>query len=308
MKKIIERIQESSNIPPELLKEKPPFPKRAKIEITTRCDFNCFFCSHTYKHIEKGDIDKDFLYRILDELMILGVKEIGLFWLGESLLVKELPEYVEYAKHIGIDYVFITTNGRLATPERIQELYKSGIDSIKFSINAGERENFKKTCGVDAFDQIIDNVKHAFAYRGGKKKPALYASTVFDPIKRNDYDLVHQLIGSCVDQHYPLRLYGRYTFANDDKERHKRIYTHANDGRALLSMLPCWSLFTEPHISYDGFLSACYCDHDEKFYVADLNVSSLTEAWNSEKFVNLRRHHLQKDVKGCVCENCIAYL
>lgn len=304
-KQIIERVKETSNIPKELLKEKPEFPKKAKIEVTSRCDLGCFFCSINYKNTKKGDISKEFLFRIIKEMKDLDVKELGLFWLGEPLLVGELPKYIEFAKKTGIDYVFITTNGRLATPKKIKELFDSGLDSIKFSINAGNREQYKKACGVDAFDQVISNVRSAWQYRGNNKKPAIYASTIYDPNNRNDYDNVNSLIGSHVDQHYPLRMYGQYTFS--EGERFQIADNAEGEQRTLQSMLPCWSLFTEPHVSFDGYLSACYSDHDERLYMADLNEMSLIDAWQSEKFAELRSKHLSLNVKGTVCEECIAY-
>ena len=170
MDNIVERVTKTTNIPQELLSERPPFPKKAKIEVTSRCDLQCFFCARTYKDVDKGDINRDFLFRMLRELKDLGVQDVGLFWLGEPLLIKELPEYVAYAKEIGIEYVFITTNGRLATPERIRALFDSGLDSIKFSINAGNRKRYLKICGADAFDRVIENVKAAYEYRAGRKK------------------------------------------------------------------------------------------------------------------------------------------
>src|SRR3972149_10117221 len=306
-KQITERIFETSNIPAELLTEKPEFPKKVKIEVTSRCDLNCFFCSRTYKNIKKGDIDKKLLFRIICEMKDLDDKEIGLFWLGEPLLVKELPAYIEFTKKTGIDYVFITTNGRLANPQKIKELFNSGLDSIKFSINSGDRKQYYKVCGVDAFDKVISNVRFAYQCRGDNKRPAIYASTIFDLDNRNDFDKVHGLIGSYVDQHYPLRLYGQYTFTEEEEERFKLANDKVVQRRTLESMLPCWSLFTEPHISFDGYMSACYCDHDEKFYMGNLNEMSLIEAWQSKKFMSLRKSHLSKDVKGQVCENCIAY-
>ena len=31
------------------------------------------------------------------------------------------------------------------------------------------------------------------------------------------------------------------------------------------------------------------------------------QAWNAPAFVKLREAHLKKDVRGTVCENCVAY-
>ncbi|MFA5181662.1 MAG: radical SAM protein [Syntrophales bacterium] len=308
MKKITDRISDTSNIPKELLMERPPFPGKAKIEITSRCDLKCFFCASANNKGRKGNIDKAFLHRILVELKDLGVEDVGIFWLGESLLIKELPEYVALAKRIGIKYVFITTNGRLATPDTMKRLMDSGLDSIKFSINAGGRRQYLEICGVDAFDQVIDNLRSARSLRGDKKEPAIYASTVFDPNNPQTFEDVKSLIGSCVDQHYPLRIYGPQTYEKNSRGK-KNMAKPENEvaPRTLTSMLPCWSLFTEPHISFDGHLSACYCDNDPKLFMGNLNEMSLMEAWHSPEFVLLRRQHLNRNVKGSACENCIAY-
>lgn len=291
---IAERVADTQQVPAALLTEKPPFPARLKIELTARCDLQCYFCSLTYKARTKGDIDSGLLYRILREARQLGVQDLGLFWLGEPLLVKELPEYVACAKAIGIPYVFITTNGRRATPERMRQLMASGIDSIKFSFNAVTREQYLAVTGVDAFDQVVDNIRAAWTMRGDRRMPKLYASTVCDRATGGDFEAAHQLIGAYVDQHYPLRRYGVQA-------------SESRDTRILSDMLPCWSLFTEPHISYDGHMSACFCDHDPKFHMGDLHVMSLIEAWHSPQFVELRKRHLSKDIKGTPCAECIAY-
>jgi radical SAM protein with 4Fe4S-binding SPASM domain len=71
--------------------------------------------------------------------------------------------------------------------------------------------------------------------------------------------------------------------------------------------LPCWALFTEGHITYDGKLSACCFDHDGRFHMGDLNREGFMQSWNSERFQWLRQANLAKDVRGTPCENCVAY-
>jgi len=305
MKKIRERVSETSNIPPDYKTDLPPIPRSVKIEITSRCNLRCFFCSVTYKQKEAGDINPDFLYRLLEELNDVGVEEVGLFWLGEPLLVKELPEYVSYAKELGIPYVFITTNGLLADKNRIRPLIQSGIDSIKVSINASTREEYIKVCGVDGFERVIQNLRNLRELRGRSGKPSIYASTVFDPNSPSTYETLKPLIEPYVDEYYPLRLYGEYTYnqkAEDAASDEDEVSV-----RTIEAMVPCWSLFTLPHISYDGCLSACYCDHDHGLYMADLKKMSFKAAWHSSPFVELRQKHLAGTVRGTPCEGCIAY-
>ena len=76
---------------------------------------------------------------------------------------------------------------------------------------------------------------------------------------------------------------------------------------ALREPLPCWSAFTEGHVTADGYLSACCFDADGRWRMGDLKRQSFMEAWNSPEFIALRRAHLRKDVAGTPCEECVAY-
>ena len=301
MSSIRERISQVSHISENRLLDKPPLPKSVKIEVTARCDLQCYFCAVTYKDRGKGHIDKKFLFGLLDQIRAAGVEEVGLFWMGEPFLNLELPEYVAYAKQIGFPYVFLTTNGRMASRDKLQKVFDSGLDSIKFSINADSRENFEKVCGVKGFDRVIENIKTAREVRGPRKKPAIYASSVYDPLNKENYHRIGAMIASYVDEHYPLHIRGGYTLKENGEE------TDPSYLNTLESKLPCWPLFTLPYISYDGFMSACFCDFDSRLFMANLNEVSFAEAWHSPKFAELRRHHLNKNVVSTPCEQCIAY-
>jgi radical SAM protein with 4Fe4S-binding SPASM domain len=71
--------------------------------------------------------------------------------------------------------------------------------------------------------------------------------------------------------------------------------------------LPCWSCFTEGHVTADGKLSACCFDADSRWTMGDLTTQRFMEAWNSQAFQDLRAAHLRKDVTGTICEACVAY-
>jgi pyruvate-formate lyase-activating enzyme len=302
MKGIKQRIKETSRVATELRVDRPPFPKSAKIEVTSRCDLKCFFCQHTYDTQKSGDIEPALLSHLLRELRELGVDDLGLFWIGEPLLNRSLSKYVAEAKALGFPYVFITTNGRLATEECLEPLFEAGLDSIKFSFNAEDGESYRQVCGINGFDQTLANLRNAWKMRGDRTKPAIYASTVQIKGREEEYERAKGLIEPNVDQHYPLQLYGQ------QKLNASGELVPATSGRTLTSMLPCWSLFTEPHISFDGYMSACFCDHNKRLYMGNLKKMSVLEAWHSELFVDLRRKHLSGDVTNSVCASCIAYL
>ena len=305
---IIERVDQHTHVPKEKFVLKPPFPDAIKIEVTARCNFNCSYCAakHTLRKI--GDMDKDFLYRILKEAVSVGVKEIGLFLLGESFLLKELPEYIKYAKDVGVEYVFITTNGSLCTPERLIPVIEAGLDSLKFSVNAGTRETFKKRHGVDCFDKVVSNVKWLHEYKA-KHKTSLRTcvSSIFTKEYEKELEGLLRMIAPYVDEFYYLPLYSQAGHVGGRGKKGEKGCIMGNPGRLdnMVPVVPCWGLFNSAKISWNGWLTACYFDHDNRFEIADLNKVSLMEAWYHPKFVKLREQHLNKDLKNSLCANCV---
>ncbi len=315
MSKITERIDRITLLTDIYRSITPPAPRSVKIELTARCDFQCFFCASHMRLRAKDEIDLDFFRRILREMRGLGVEEIGLFYLGESFTCRWLPEAIRYAKReCGYPYVFLTTNGRLATLERVRECIEAGLDSLKFSYNFSDQEQFHEVTGVRAADfwKVEGNLKAAKGVRDDIERRTghrcgLYASSIrYDDAQLKRMEEAVARILPSVDEHYWLPLYGQAGLTSGAKGT---VPTAGNQGRigALRKPLPCWSLFTEGHISYDGRLSACCFDHDGRFNMGDLIAGTFMDAWHSEPFQRLRRANLAEDVRGTPCEKCIAY-
>ncbi|MGQ9365860.1 radical SAM/SPASM domain-containing protein [Azospirillum sp. A39] len=313
MSSITQRVDAVTAIPAPYRTAAPPPPRSVKIELTARCDLQCFYCATGYKLRQRADIDWDLLVRLLHEMRDAGVEEIGLFYLGESMLHPRLAEAIHVAKNqCGYPYVFLTTNGRLARPEKVRACMEAGLDSLKFSINAADPAQYKEVTRVDAFDTVIANLKAARAMRDAVlaetgHRCGLYASSIlYDGEQRERMQRTVDDLLPYVDEHYFLPLYNQAGFTAG---AHGTVPVAGNIGRvgALRDPLPCWAVFTEGHVTYDGKLAACCFDHDGRFDMGDLTTTPFLEAWNGAPFRALRAAHLTGDVRGTVCERCIAY-
>ena len=314
---ITDRIDVTTRIPPSCRRPDPPAPRSVKIEISPRCNYRCGFCAlRTREKQPKWDMDFDLFRRITREMRDAGVEEIGVFYLGESFMnPRLLVDCIAYLKReIGMPYVFLTSNGSMAFPEAVEACMQGGLDSLKWSVNAADEAQFERIMGVAGrlFGNALDNIRSAWEVRArGDYRTGLYASSIlYDGEQRERMArLLAVSVQPYVDQHYWLPLYSMGAFATQREEELGYRPTAGNQGRigALREPLPCWSAFTEGHVTAEGKLSACCFDATANWTMGDLNRQSFMEAWNSAPFVRLREAHLRKDVRGTVCEQCVAY-
>ncbi len=312
---ITDRIDAVTRIPPEYMKAAPPAPKSVKIEISPRCNYRCGFCALRTREVQpKWDMDFKLFKRVTREMREAGVQEIGVFYLGESFMAPRLlVDCIDYLKNeIGMPYVFLTSNASMAFPEAVEACMKAGLDSLKWSVNAADEAQFEKVMGVAGklFYRALDNIQAAWELRKDYKT-GLYASSIhYDGEQAAKMEsLLKERIIPYVDQHYWLPLYSMGAFATTREAQLGYRPTAGNQGRleALREPLPCWSAFTEGHVTAEGNLSACCFDATANWTMGDLNKQSFMEAWNAPAFVKLRAAHLKKDVCGTVCERCVAY-
>lgn len=291
----------------------PPAPKSCKIELTAKCNYKCAFCATSSNLREKREMGWDFYCKLLKDLRKNGVEEAGMFYLGESFLVPWLPDAIRQAKKTGFPYVFLTTNGSLATPGRVDACMRAGLDSLKFSLNYADEDQFKSIARVKGglFEVMIANIKDAHNIR----ETAGYGCGLFasyidydDEQGKRMKELVDEL-SPYLDEVYALPLYSQADLTGGANAKDGWRVRAGNPGRAgnMRAPVPCWSLFTEARVSWNGQLSACCFDHDNTFNMGDLNEISFMDAWHSEKFQELRAAHLGGNVAGTACETCAAY-
>lgn len=318
---ITARIDGVTHIPEKYLSEDGvcPAPKSVKIELSGRCNYLCGFCALRQREHQpraRDDMDIEFFKHITRQMYEAGVVEIGLFYLGEPLMNPELAtQACEYLKHeLGMPYVFMTTNGSLATLEVLEPLMQAGLDSLKFSINATDPIQFKAIMGVKPrlYEDALNNLQTAWKLRENRHfKTRLYASSIkYDGEQQKRMEsLIDERVRPFVDEHYWLPLYSMGSVATEREEELGYRPTAGNQGRigGLVAPLPCWSAFTEGHVRHDGVVSLCCFDADGRFAVGNLHTDSWMDIWNGEKFRTVRKGHLKRDVSGTVCEDCIAY-
>lgn len=305
---ITDKIDRVTHIPSTHLQEWCPPPISAKIELTRLCNYQCNFCANS-SLAAKETMDIDTYRKIIEKLHAAGVKELGVFYYGESMMVPWLPKAIKMAKDVGFEYVFLTTNGSLASPPRVKACMAAGLDSLKFSFNFCDARQFTEVTNISPrlFHRTVLFIKQARQVRDeGNYKCGLFLSYIkYNGEQYTRMTKVLEELAPHLDEVYALPLYNPDGSLNVEGWD----YVGGNPGRIgnMVSPVPCFALFTETHINYDGTGNACcfYANDNGAWEHGNYLTQNFEDVWNSEKIRFLRRAHLRGDAIGTACEKCI---
>lgn len=280
----------------------PPFPNEIFIDLTSFCNHACVFCSN-WKLKHKRTMEPRMGRRVLQEAYENGTRDVGLYATGESFILKNLHEFVAAAKQIGYEYIFITTNGALATPERVKPVLDAGLSSIKFSISAGTRESYRKIHGKDDFDKVLRNLKWVAEYRAKSGLDyRIYVTMVYTDATKKEVDILKDLVIPYVDEWDPHLLTNQCGNKYDNNDLGEIEKSNIR-GRAKSKI--CFQPFKSFTVTPEGYISACVLDYQKYLIVGDLSKTTLKEAWTNEIYTAFRKCHIEGNVRGLICYNCI---
>ena len=311
---IFNRLDRVQKIPPKFMGEILPAPIAVKIELSPRCNYHCKFCALEDRNgSPQKDMDWNLFKKMTIDMKEIGVEEIGLFFIGESFINPDLLiNAIRYLKRdLEFPYVFLTSNASIAYPHLVKQCMEEGLDSLKWSCNAADDEQFEKLMGVSSINlkRACNNIVQSYYIREKNRfKTKLYASSIMydnnQPSHMNT--ILTEYILPFVDNHYWLPLYTMATAGNRESGL-GLVPVAGNPGRHddPVAPIPCWLLFTSGHVMADGRLTACGYDSIGTWTMGDLKTQSFMSVWNSKEFQGLRGAHLSGNIAGTKCESCL---
>lgn len=297
------RLNEITNLENKQLY--PPFPKKnLLIEVTNACNCNCIFCANSKMKRKRKYINKELVIKILNESFELGTREVGFYTTGEALINNDIAEYIKIAKNIGFIYVYLTTNAILLNETKIEEIVNAGIDSIKISINAINDLDYKFIHGIDTYEKVMNNLKNLYNYRKNKKlKYKIYVSYISTRYTDYDTNKIKNHFSNWCDEIVIVNVRNQSGMMPEIISL-LSCYNTSNKIQAE-RIIPCHYVFNTLNVSCEGYLTACCTDFENYLAYADLNTTSLKDAWHNELITELRKKHLEKKLGNTLCNNCI---
>ncbi len=278
----------------------PPFPRIIKIDFCNTCNYSCIFCPACKQTGRKGFIDRDLCLRVLEDAYRAGARQLGLSMTGESLLNKDLEEYVRFAKKLGYEYIFLNTNGFFCDRARGLSLLECGINSIKFSINADKRM-YQLIHGIDGYERVIANLEALYESRESLQVDCkIYISYIAIKQSLDEAEILREKTKNCCDEFLVMNATRR---AGSISEIDGGLYIEGTNEYGF--HYPCSQMFNSCNVTAEGYMIVCCEDFENMTVVADLHEEDIVSAWNNAVFTEYRRRHLDGQLEGSLCYNCL---
>lgn len=275
-------------------------PTKVNFDICTFCNHKCTFCSNSDKRTLKDTVKKDDFIQVMNNItQYLQIKELGLSAKGEVLINKDIFDIIKACKEkYKIPYVYISSNGALLTKDVANNILEAGLDSIKFSINGIEKEEYKKTHLKDDFELVIKNLKYLIELKKTKylnlkiliscinKNEKEIISLKFKEILRTDYKYINNILK------YNITFTPKFEQFTFDENKLKS----------------CPLALEEIYIDSDCRLGLCCKDYFKEFDYGSLLVNDFLTLYNSQEMKELRNMHLSKSFpNNHFCKKCLIF-
>lgn len=271
----------------------------AKLEATGICNMDCRFCYNKTMREKKERqrfITKNDFSLMLDALLKLEtIKEVGMFYMGESVFHPDLVYFYKTLKEYNF-FTYLTTSFGVMMIDKLSPCIRY-IDSLKISWNFKNYYDFHEKTGrtLEEFTRFIYSINKIYdiVHHYNKK---LSISTVLDYNESiNDYDFILSKLK--YDEHYFLPVQSQGGTYKEGKQGVVGEYNKQS------SPLPCWSLFKGFYVDCEMNVRTCAYGHMKEHI-----LMNLYNGFSKEEYYKQKRKYLILHINGIIptiCKKCL---
>lgn len=277
-----------------------------QIELNTTCNWDCLHC-YLENHSE-GGLEKNELFKILDELRDLGVFEIE-FTGGEIFTRKDTLDILKYARKKGFMVSIFSNISYLKNIKIVDEIAKMGISKISctiFSMNDAIHDKITQRKGsLQSVLQAAQNISNA--------EIPLEVKTIV--MNDNAYDYI-DIKRFCEKMGFSfLATTTVYAARNDcvdvkklriNEKTHKKIIQEIDSVRKTQDITDdeafiCESTRHHLCIRYNGDVQPC---GNLPLVLGNVRDETILSIWNGSETLHKIQNYKWKDLKECrKCKN-----
>lgn len=222
-------------------------------------------------------------------------KVIQLHGYGDPLLDKNMPKYVKLMSSKGIPSYF-SCNPANIDVDKTLEMFRNGLDYIKYSIESVDDNNHKIIRGeASNFTESYNNIVNLLKIKKLEGHKATVIITMLNLNRKtqiSEFDMLRKKFEN-LDVYIYLK--------SEDQQWYRKDFHGTNSIHWGEFCKHPWMSVT---VKSNGEIAMCMEDFNNEIILGDARVDSLKDIWNGDKYAKFRKDHVF-GTKGIKCtEQC----
>jgi wyosine [tRNA(Phe)-imidazoG37] synthetase (radical SAM superfamily) len=279
------------------------YPDRVYIESTNYCNLKCIMCPTGLGIIQrpKGYMDMTLYRAIMDEIGPLIGSAVLHSW-GEPLMHPELFEMIRIGKRHDVR-METSTNITILNTERARAVLDAGLDVLYLAMDGATKETYERVRVNAKWDKSLRNVDRFLELKAQR---------------RGTTRVIMQIIAMNETRAEVDAFVQRWNRPEVDVVNVKHLDTWGDQVDAItehkpaaelmpMKRVPCPNLWYHGYIFWDGTLTSCERDYDQKTPLGNVGDAGVLAAWNGPAMQALRQKHVDGDFTAPACERCVEW-
>ncbi|MEI6555883.1 MAG: radical SAM protein [Paludibacter sp.] len=284
------------------------------VEVANYCNLQCPECpvgNTPISKTKKNNIDFDLYKKIVDEHKPTLI-HLLLYFQGEPLLNKQLPELIKYAHNSGI-FTSTSTNGQLLTKNNAKLIVQSGLEKLIVSIDGTTQETYEKYRVGGELDKALAGIQHVNFWKNEFKSITPIIEIQFLVLRTNEHQIgeMRRIAAELDVDRLVFKSAQHYDFENGNERmtsisrfsRYKKtkIGTYRIKGSQPNR---CFRLLSGGVINAGGEVLPCCYDKMSEFSFGNIKESAYTDCYQNKKASGFRGSILRNRKQFQICRNC----
>lgn len=284
--------------------EASEFPMMGVLSFVYPCNALCPHCPYTNSNIRKEFKDAPYMpehtFKLIADEFGKYNAMLRISGGGEPMLHPKGTELLVYAKKVGAK-IGLITNGSKFDEKNSRELLTSNVDTIEFSVDANNEEDYKVVRKGLNWHVLLENVERMIRLRKDLSSTTkIIASGVNQ--KQVKIDEVEDFWVNAIGVDYFIKrkflTWGEHTRLDDSRSADPAAYLNTDE-------IPCPFIFERLNIDSRGNVMVCGYDISSKTSMGNIHETSIREIWHGEGFQHYRSMHLANRGKEIsMCATC----
>jgi radical SAM protein with 4Fe4S-binding SPASM domain len=266
-------------------------------------------------------MDLDLFQQVIDQLgeyLFL----IYLFNWGEPFLNPATFDMIGAARAKGIKVLTASNGHPLAQEENARRLVQAGLDGLIVALDGITQETYSWYRQGGDLETALQGIRNVVAQKRAQKSLLPHLTITFLVMRHNEAEIprlrelarslgvnaltLKKLDCNIVDPDLESKVGAQklyWEMVPRDPRYQRHPYASGGDPR-LREQNPCKNLWNCPVIHWNGMVSACCFDCDERQVLGDMRTDTLRNIWRGSAYRRLRRQFRLDWRQLPLCRNC----